>query len=243
MATMGGATGISIDGGKNWSTQNNQPTAQFYHVTADNDFPSRVYGTQQGTILPSASPPPATAATSIARIGTPSAVARVAMLPSTRAIHTLFMPASYFGYITRLDRRTKPNAKRPAVATRSRRPQRFRAKISLHLDHAHRFFSARSKHSLSLFQYLFRSKDGGHSWETISGDLTRNDPTKQQDSGGPITKDQASIEFYDLIFTVAESPKQKGLIWVGTGRWPDSTHAGRWKTWNKVTPKGFPNGP
>jgi hypothetical protein len=89
-------------------------------------------------------------------------------------------------------------------------------------------------------QYLFRSKDGGHSWETISPDLTRNDKSKQQDSGGPITKDQASIEFYDLIFTVAESPKQKGLIWVGTDDGLIQLTRDDGKTWSKVSPKGFP---
>jgi len=89
-------------------------------------------------------------------------------------------------------------------------------------------------------QFLFRSKDGGHSWETISPDLTRNDKSKQQDSGGPITKDQASIEFYDLIFTVAESPKQKGLIWVGTDDGLIQLTRDDGKNWTNVTPKGFP---
>jgi hypothetical protein len=89
-------------------------------------------------------------------------------------------------------------------------------------------------------QVLFRSKDGGHSWETISPDLTRNDKSKQQDSGGPITKDQASIEFYDLIFTVAESPKQKGLIWAGTDDGLIQLTRDDGKNWSNVTPKGFP---
>jgi hypothetical protein len=54
------------------------------------------------------------------------------------------------------------------------------------------------------------------SWEAISPDLTRNDKTKQEPSGGPITLDITSVEYYDTIFAVAESPKQKDLLWAGT---------------------------
>jgi hypothetical protein len=62
---------------------------------------------------------------------------------------------------------------------------------------------------------LFASGDQGQTWKPVSGDLTRNDKSKQISSGGPITKDNTSIEYYDTIFTVIESPVQKGLIWVG----------------------------
>jgi len=89
-------------------------------------------------------------------------------------------------------------------------------------------------------QFVFRSSDGGHSWQTISPDLTRNDKSKQTDSGGPITKDQASIEFYDIIFTVAESPKQKGLIWAGTDDGLIQLTRDDGKSWANVTPKAIP---
>src|SRR5215475_1179303 len=89
-------------------------------------------------------------------------------------------------------------------------------------------------------QYVFRSTDSGHSWQTISPDLTRNDKSKQQDSGGPITKDQASIEFYDIIFTVAESPKQKGVIWAGTDDGLIQITRDDGKSWTNVTPKALP---
>src|SRR5262249_49101485 len=71
-------------------------------------------------------------------------------------------------------------------------------------------------------------------------DLTRNDKSKQQDSGGPITKDQASIEFYDVIFTVAESPKQKGVIWAGTDDGLIQITRDDGKSWTNVTPKALP---
>src|SRR5258708_12495617 len=65
-------------------------------------------------------------------------------------------------------------------------------------------------------QFVFRSNDAGHTWTTISPDLTRNDKSKQQDSGGPLTKDQYTVEYYATIFTLAESPKQERLLWAGT---------------------------
>jgi hypothetical protein len=63
---------------------------------------------------------------------------------------------------------------------------------------------------------LFKTTNEGQTWEVISPDLTRNDKAKQASSGGPITKDNTSIEYYDTIFTVMESPVQAGTIWVGT---------------------------
>jgi len=218
-ANDGGAT-ISIDGGKNWSTQNNQPTAQFYHVTADNDFPYRVYGTQQDN-----------SSVGIATASDRGYIDRadwdavgggesgyVAVDP--RDSHIVYA-GSYFGYITRLDRRTNQVQN---IQQWPLDPDGYNAAVQKY-------------HSS---QFLFRSKDGRHSWETISPDLTRNDKSKQQDSGRPITKDQASIEFYDLIFTVAESPKQKGLIWVGTDDGLIQLTRDDGKSWTNVTPKGFP---
>ncbi len=234
----GGAT-ISIDGGKNWSTQMNQPTAQFYHVTADNDFPYRVYGTQQDN-----------SSVGIATASDRGFIDRgdwdavgggesgyVAVDP--RDAHTVYA-GSYFGYISRLDRRTNqiqniqqwpldPDGENASV-------QKYRYTWTMPI-----VFSPHDPNILyHSAQVLFRSNDGGHSWQTISPDLTRNDKSKQQDSGGPITKDQASIEFYDLIFTVAESPKQKGLIWVGTDDGLVQLTRDDGKTWSNVTPKGFP---
>jgi photosystem II stability/assembly factor-like uncharacterized protein len=234
----GGAT-ISIDGGKNWSTQMNQPTAQFYHVVADNDFPYRVYGTQQDN-----------SSVAIATASDHGYIDRsdwdavgggesgyVAVDPRDSQI---VYAGSYFGYISRLDRRTNqvqniqqwpldPDGYNAAV-------QKYRYTWTMPI-----VISPNDPNTLyHSAQVLFRSTDGGHSWQTISPDLTRNDKSKQQDSGGPITKDQASIEFYDLIFTVAESPKQKGQIWVGTDDGLIQLTRDDGKTWTKVTPKGLP---
>jgi len=87
---------------------------------------------------------------------------------------------------------------------------------------------------------LFASRDQGLSWKAISGDLTRNDKSKQISSGGPITKDNTSIEYYDTIFTVIESPVQKGLIWAGSDDGLVHLTRDGGGHWDNVTPKIAP---
>jgi len=87
---------------------------------------------------------------------------------------------------------------------------------------------------------LFRSTDEGQSWEAISPDLTHNDASKLGPSGGPITKDNTSVEYYCTIFAMAESAKEKGLLWVGSD--DGLVHVSRdgGKKWANVTPKDLP---
>jgi photosystem II stability/assembly factor-like uncharacterized protein len=237
-ANDGGAT-ISVDGGKNWSTQNNQPTAQFYHVVADNDFPYRLYGAQQDN-----------STVGIATRSDHGYIDRgdwsdvgggesgyIAVDPRDSNV---VYAGSYFGYVTRFDRRTgqTQNVQQwpddPDGHNASNLKYRYTWTMPI-------VFSPHDPTVLyDAAQYVFRSSDAGHSWETISPDLTRNDKSKQQDSGGPITKDQASIEFYDLVFTVAESPKQKGVIWAGTDDGLIQMTRDDGKTWTNVTPKAVP---
>ena len=91
-------------------------------------------------------------------------------------------------------------------------------------------------------QVLFKTADGGQSWTAISGDLTRNDKSKQQWAGGPITGDNTGVEFYSTIFAVAESPKEKGLIWTGSDDGLVQVTRDGGKTWKNVTGAmpGFP---
>src|SRR6185369_2418509 len=87
---------------------------------------------------------------------------------------------------------------------------------------------------------LFKSTNEGQSWQQISGDLTRNDKSKQGSSGGPITKDNTSIEYFCTIFAVMESPVEKGTIWVGSDDGLVHVTRDSGKTWQKVTPPGMP---
>ena len=87
---------------------------------------------------------------------------------------------------------------------------------------------------------MFKSTDKGQSWTPISPDLTRNDKSKQKPSGGPVTLDITSVEYYDTVFAVAESPVKKDMIWAGTddGLVQFTTDGGQ--HWNNVTPKDLP---
>ncbi len=237
-ANDGGAT-ITVDGGKNWSTQMNQPTAQFYHVVADNDYPYRLYGAQQDNstigILTRSDRGFIDRPDWDAVGGGESGY--IAVDPRDSDI---VYAGSYFGHITRFDRRTGqaqdvmqwPDD--PDGHNASGLKYRYTWTMPI-------VYSPNDPNILyNAAQYVFRSTDSGHSWQTISPDLTRNDKSKQQDSGGPITKDQASIEFYDVVFTVAESPKEKGVIWAGTDDGLIQITRDDGKSWTNVTPKGFP---
>jgi photosystem II stability/assembly factor-like uncharacterized protein len=87
---------------------------------------------------------------------------------------------------------------------------------------------------------LFRTRDGGQSWEAISPDLTRDDATKQAWSGGPITGDNTGVEIYGTIYALAESPITPGVIWAGTDDGLVHLTRDGGATWAKVTPPGFP---
>ncbi len=235
----GGAT-ISVDGGKNWTTQYNQPTAQFYHIVADNDFLYRVYGSQQdnssvgirtrsdhGAILPSDWD--AVGGGESGYIAVDPRDSNIVYADDEGPFLTRFDKTS--GQTQSIQQWPEDISGHPASSQKYRYTWTQPLVISSHnpdvIYHAG--------------QNLFRSNDGGRSWTTISPDLTRNDKTKQGDSGGPITKDQYSVEYYDVIFTIAESPKQAGLIWIGTDDGLVHLTRDEGKTWTNVTPRGFPD--
>jgi photosystem II stability/assembly factor-like uncharacterized protein len=235
----GGAT-ISVDGGKNWTTQYNQPTAQFYHVAADNDFPYRLYGSQQDAYT----------AISIRTRSDRGYIDRGDwdavgggesgyVVPDPRDSNIVY--ADDEGPIlTRFDRRTnqaqniqewpEDSYGYSAVTQKYRYTWTMPIVISLHNPNVIYHTS----------QYVFRSNNEGRTWTTISPDLTRNDKSKQQDSGGPLTKDQYTVEYYDVIFSLAESPKQQGVLWAGTDDGVVQLTRDEGKNWEKVTPKDVP---
>ena len=234
----GGAT-ISVDGGKNWTTQNNQPTAQFYHVAADNDFQYRVYGSQQDNSslgIRTRSDHGSIDRPDWDAVGGGESGYIVADPRDSNIIY-----ADDEGPIlTRFDRRTSqaqsiqqwpedPNG-HPAAEQKYRYTWTMPIVISSHNPDV----------IYHTAQFVFRSNDAGRTWTTISPDLTRNDKSKQQDSGGPITKDQYTVEYYDVIFALAESPKQEGVLWAGTDDGLVQLTRDGGKSWANVTPKGFP---
>jgi photosystem II stability/assembly factor-like uncharacterized protein len=234
----GGAT-VTVDGGKNWTTQYNQPTAQFYHVAADNDFLYRVYGSQQDNT--SVGIPTRTDHGYIDRGDwTPVGGGESGyVVPDPRDSNIVY--ADDEGpFFTRFDRRTG----------QAQSIQQWPEDISGHaaMTQKYRYTWTMpiviSSHNPDVVyhtsQVVFRSTDSGHSWKEISPDLTRNDKAKQQDSGGPITKDQYSVEYYDVVFTLAESPKQAGVLWAGTDDGLIQVTRDEGKSWSNVTPKDVP---
>jgi photosystem II stability/assembly factor-like uncharacterized protein len=234
----GGVT-ITTDGGKTWTSQMNQPTAQFYHVATDTRFPYYVYGAQQDN-----------STVAIASDASHRGIDRADWYDVGGGESGYVVPdpvdpnivyaGSYYGFLTRFDKHTgqahviSPWPDDPDGHSAAELKYRFTwttpIVISPHDPHVIYFAS----------QYLFKSSDGGANWSVISPDLSRNDKSKQQSSGGPITKDNASVEFYDLIFTVSESPIQKDLIWAGTDDGLIHLTRDGGKTWTNATPKGLP---
>jgi photosystem II stability/assembly factor-like uncharacterized protein len=237
-ANDGGAT-ISSDGGKTWTSIMNQPTAQFYHVATDTRFPYFVYGAQQdNTSIAIASD---TNHGSIDRedwydVGGGES----GYIAPDRSNPDIVYAGGYFGGLTRFDKRTgqmqevSPWPDDPdgngAAGLKYRFTWTQPIVISPH-DPNTLYFAG---------QVLFRSQDAGMSWTVISPDLSRNDKSKQQSSGGPITQDDSSAEFYDLIFTVSESPAQKNVIWAGTDDGLVHITRDGGIHWTSVTPPGVP---
>jgi Sortilin, neurotensin receptor 3, len=234
-----GGVNVSFDGGRSWTQQDNQPTAQFYHVITDDAFPYRVYGAQQdNSTIGIAS---RTAGAGIDRTdwfgvgGGESGF--IAPKPGDPNI---IYAGSYDGYLSRLDRRNEqqrdvnPWPENPMGSGAEGAKYRFQWTYPIVISpHDPNTIYAGSN-------VLHRSTDEGQSWQVISPDLTRNDPAKLGSSGGPITKDNTSVEYYCTIFALAESKPAKGLLWVGSddGLVHVSRDAG--KNWQNVTPAALP---
>lgn len=234
----GGAT-VTVNAGETWSAEDNQPTAQFYHVTADNRFRYYIYGAQQDNSTVAIA-----SRTDHGMIDRPDWYAvgggESGYIAPDPHDPDIVIAGAYAGTLTRFDHRTGQ------TQMISPWPQFM---DGLHASQVQRRFNwtspaVFSHHEANTIyngaEVVFKSTNGGMSWKVISPDLTRNDKSKQGSSGGPVTKDDAGTEYYDTIFTIAESPAQKDLIWVGTddGLIHITTDGG--KNWANVTPKGSP---
>ncbi len=254
MANDGGAQ-ISFDGGINWSTEANQPTAQFYRVSTDNNFPYRILGAQQDN--------------STVRIlsKTESSEINNTHWTNTAGFESGYVVAdplnpdivyggNYSGYLSRFDHKTGENR---AVSVWPDNPlgggvdeikYRFQWNFPI-------IFSPHNpKRLYAGGNVLFASEDEGMTWTALSGDLTTNDKTRQKSSGGPITQDNSGVEVYCTIFTIQESALEKDLIWVGSDdglinlttdlgkTWTNVTppEAGKWMMWNCVEADPFQKG-
>jgi len=234
-----GGAQISYDGGETWSTYYNQPTAQFYRVTTDNSFPYRIYVAQQdnSTLRIEHRSDGRTIDDNNWEETAGGESAWIAVDPTNDDI---VYGGSYDGFLTRVNHETGsvrgvnvwPD--NPMGAGAEAMKYRFQWNFPI-------LFSRHNPKKLYTFSnYVHVTENEGQSWEVISGDLTRNDPTKLGSSGGPITQDNTSVEYYCTIFTANESPLKEGLLWVGSddGLIHVSKDAGA--TWENVTPPNMP---
>jgi photosystem II stability/assembly factor-like uncharacterized protein len=234
-----GGAQVTYDGGETWSTYHNQPTSQFYRVTTDNHFPYRIYAAQQDNSTIRI--PHRTDGWSITEDDWESTAggesAHIAVDPEDNDI---VYGGSYDGFLTRV------NHKKGTVRAINVWPDnpmghgaegmKYRFQWNFPI-----FFSKHNPNRLYTFsQHVHVTENEGQSWDIISPDLTRNDPEKLKSSGGPITQDNTSVEYYCTIFAAQESPLKEGLIWVGSDDGLIHVTQNGGQSWDNVTPKGMP---
>jgi photosystem II stability/assembly factor-like uncharacterized protein len=238
-----GGAAITFDGGRTWSSIHNQPTAEFYHVTTDHRHPYRVYGAQQDNTtlcVPSASHLPALTKREWYEVGGAES-GYIAVRPDNPDIvYAGSSGGGEGGRLTRYDHATKQ------LRDISVYPEKTAGVAAK--DYTHRFQwtspIAIGRHDPnSLFMCgnrVFRSRDDGQSWQAVSPDLTRDDPERQQPSGGPITLDQTGVEVYCTVFAFAESPLRENLWWAGSDDGLVHVTEDGGATWRPVTPPALP---
>lgn len=234
-----GGAQVSFDGGGNWTTYHNQPTAQFYRIAVDDSFPYRIYGAQQDN--------------STVRIRHRSDSGSISeydweptaggesgwLAPDPRDADIVY-GGSYGGYLTRVNHRT---GEERAVNVWPDNPMGHGAE-GMKERFQWNFPIVFSRHESGLLyaggNRLWATRDEGASWEAISPDLTRNDVTKFGPSGGPITKDNTGVEYYGTIFTLTEDRTERGVIWTGSDDGLVHVTRDGGANWENVTPKGLP---
>ncbi|MGI9202385.1 MAG: WD40/YVTN/BNR-like repeat-containing protein [Woeseiaceae bacterium] len=238
-ANDGGAN-VSFDRGETWSTQSNQPTSQMYRVSTDNDFPYRLLGGQQDNSAVRIRSRSAFGNSIGVRDWEPTAGGESGHIVAKPDDPDIVVGGSYGGYLRVINHRTGSVRSidvwpdNPMGWGAAELKYRFQWNFPI-------LFSMHDPDVLYVAaDVLFRTDDMGQSWETLSPDLTRNDKSKMGASGGPITKDNTSIEYYGTIFAVAESHHEKDVIWAGSddGRVHVTRNDG--DSWADVTPSGLP---
>ncbi len=230
---------VSFDAGENWSTYNNQPTAQYYRVITDNHFPYRIYGAQQDN-----STQRILHRTDGFSIGDhdweTTAGGESGHLAVDPFDEDVVYGGSYDGYLERKNHKTGESRSINAWPDNPMGSGAEGAKYRFQWNFPIFFSPHNPKKMYAASQHLHVSYNSGESWELISPDLTRNDPTKLGPSGGPITKDNTAVEYYCTIFAVAESPYEKDLIIAGSDDGLLHITKDGGKNWEKITPAGMP---
>ncbi len=233
-----GGANVSTDGGRTWSTQMNQPTAEIYGVWVDNQFPYKLYGAQQDntTLIISSVAEPFT--TTDWRAGPGCETGPIMPHPLNPEI----VYGSCKGQYGVMNLKTGQE-KNYWIGGQSLygnpasdliyRMQRVSPMATSPHDPEVLYYGS---------QYLHRTRDKGVTWERISPDLTARPECCQGVSGEPITRDVTGEEFYSTLYAIAESPLEKGVIWAGANDGPFHVTRNNGKSWVNVTPKDLPQG-
>ncbi len=233
--TDDGGAEVTTDGGTTW-TEEDYATAQFYHVIATTHFPYHVCGAQQDNSTlcgPSRSPSGAIDINEWQEAG-----GGESGWIGTRADNPdITYAGSYGALLTRKDMRTGLTANvnpwpdnpmgHPAKDLKYRFQWTFPIIVSPH----------NSNVVYAGSQHVHKSTNGGQSWSVISPDLTYNDKNTQGNSGGPLTKDQTSVEYYNVVFVIEESPRKQGMLWTGSDDGKLFLTQDDGKSWTDVTPR------
>ncbi|WP_421763110.1 WD40/YVTN/BNR-like repeat-containing protein [Ekhidna sp.] len=241
-ANDGGAN-VTHNGGKTWSTQFNQPTAEIYQVEVDDQYPYWVYGGQQDNYTTIAVPSLTPYGNQVGGTGyilntggceTGPAVPK----PGNPDIVYSNCKGRFgvFNKNTGTEMQFYVGASNMYGHNPKELKYRFQRVSPIHV----------SPHNPDVVyhcsQYVHKTTDDGKTWETISPDLTAFEEDKQVISGSPITRDITGEEFYSTIYSIQESPISEGLIWVGANDGPVHVTKDGGKTWTNVTPAKLPSG-
>ncbi len=240
-----GGANISFNGGASWSTIYNQKTAQFYRIDVDNQYPYRVYGTQQDNTsisVPSASEWGVITLADCSYPGTGES-GFIAVNPKDHDIVYIGAIGSSpggSGALQRYDHRTRQiqlvNVWPEESTGISPKDLKYRFAWTFPI-----VFSPHDANTLYAGgNCVFRTRNEGMDWQKISPDLSLNDRSRQQHSGGDITRESAGAEVHATCACVVESPHRKGEIWASTDDGLVHVTRDDGKSWKNVTPKGMP---
>ena len=234
-----GGASVSVNGGKTW-TKENYPTAQIYRVTITNHFPYLVCGAQQDNTTICVPGKDWKHMNSLGEWGFSVGGGESGYIANDPLNPDIYYAGSYGGELDRFD---YSNGQSRAINVVPDNPMGYSA-----IDIPERFqwtypivFDPQDKNALYVSsQHVFRSTNGGQSWDKISPDLTRADPATLAASGGPITLDQTGVETYGTVFALTPSRLEKDVIWTGSDDGLVHVTRDNGRTWQDVTPKSFP---
>lgn len=237
-----GGANVTHNGGKTWSTQFNQPTAELYTVEVDDQYPYWLYAGQQdnGTTIASPSMPPFRAQDPAAWLVDSGGCETGPAIPKPGNHNIVY--AECKGRFFVFDKRIGTEKEYAIGATNiyGHNPRdleyRFQRVAALHL-------SPHDPNKVYMgSQYVHVTTDGGETWETISPDLTAFEDETQVISGSPITRDITGEEYYSTLYSIGESTIREGVIWTGSNDGPVYVTQDGGDNWENVTPRGLPPG-